>query len=329
MHNKPTFLPKFESVIGGIIEDFILEKKALGYKYTVETRKLYLFDHFLLTKDLAHCTLPKTLVKEWTRKKNCEHSLTHRLRFRLIRQFAEFMQNRGYDVYVPNADLEPVARSNFTPYIFTHDEIHRLITSADHLTPHGSSPHRHIVIPEMFRLLYGCGLRLGEALRLTLADIDLEQGILTIHQSKFRKDRIVPIAPELTIRLRQLLKKLGNRYDGTYPLFPSPTGGAYSMVTIYCTFRKLLEQSGIVHRGRGKGPRIHDLRHSYAVHRMQKWFQEGIDLTTKLPILAAYMGHTTFRCTQHYVHLTLEFSTDLSTRLDNHYGSIIPRSNEK
>ena len=111
------------------------------------------------------------------------------------------MADRGYDAYVPNGYLEPLApaQTNFAPYIFAHEEIKRLFSSLDELRPAGNSPVRHLVLPELFRMLYGCGLRLGEVLRLTLAVSDLQQGILTIRKSKFRKDRLVPVAPGLKL----------------------------------------------------------------------------------------------------------------------------------
>jgi integrase len=283
-------IPKYASGIGVIITDFVSEKLVLGYKYEKGREDLLRFDRFLVKKELNVCSLPRTLVEEWVRKREHESPKTHRDRFRLIRQFAKFMAQRGHDAYIPDTRFEPVAHSDFAPHIFTHRELARLFEAADHLPVSRRTPLRHIVMPELFRLLYGCGLRISEVLKLTQADTDLQQGLLTIRQTKFRKDRLVPMAPELTDRLVQFQQRLGRRPSSAY-LFPSLEGRRYTEVRVYKIFRKLLVNAGIPHAGRGKGPRLHDLRHTFAIDRMTKWYQEGADLTNKLPILATYMGH--------------------------------------
>jgi len=178
-------------------------------------------------------------------------------------------------------------------------------------------------MPEIFRLLYGCGLRVNEALRLRVKDANLREGVLTVLDTKFRKDRLVPTAPELTERLTLLQKKLGRR-KGEAPFFPVRTNCFYDKRAIYDTFRRLLWESGIPHHGRGKGPRVHDLRHTFAVHRMMIWYREGVDLNAKLPILAAYMGHRNIVSTQKYLHLTLEFFADVASNLNGKFGMLIP-----
>ena len=322
-------IPEFKSTIGAVIRSFVLEKMALGYKYTEGARSLRCFDRFLWTKGLDRCALPEQLVREWTHERKLESSGTHRSRFRLICQFAKFMAGRGYEAYRPDRYLEPwaPAQPGFAPYIFTHAEIRRLFNTLDRLRPAYNSRLRHLVLPELFRVLYGCGLRLGEVIRLTLADSDLQQGILTIRKSKFRKDRLVPMAPGLLARLIRLRERLGQQSPES-PLFPQH-GRPYTHRGVYHAFRALLNRSGIPHGGRGTGPRVHDLRHTYAVHRLQEWYEEGVDLTNRLPVLAAYMGHRNFYCTQRYVHLTLELCAELSNRLEEKYGSIIPRRKDR
>lgn len=330
MYEQSAHFLRFKSGIGPIIKDFVSEKVALGYKYTEGARMLGCFDQFLWTHGLLRCTLPEQLAREWTCKKNHESAVTHRVRFRLIRQLAQFMANRGYDAWLPDDHLEPLApaQTNFAPYIFTHEEIARFLRAADELKPAYNSPARHLVMPEIFRVLYGCGLRVGEAIRLTLGDADLNRGILTIRQSKFRKDRLVPVAQGLISRLVLLREVLGPRPVGS-PFFPSRKGRPYIRQGVYHAFRALLKRSGIAHRGVGSGPRVHDLRHTFAVHRMQAWYHEGADLTNRLPVLAAYMGHRNFGCTQRYMHLTLELNAAVSSRIEERYGSIIPRRKDR
>lgn len=326
MRDALTAIPEFKSAIGPVLKDFVSEKMALGYKYTEGARSLGCFDRFLWAKGLNRCALPETLVREWTRERAHECSGTHRSRFRLVRQLAKFMADRGYDAYQPARYLEPLAPAepSFTPYVFTHEEIRRLLRALDELKPAYNSPLRHLVWPELFRVLYGCGLRMGEAIRLTVADCDLQRGILTIRESKFRKDRLVPVALGLNSRLALMCGRLGRRPLDS-PLFPKHTGEPYTRRGVYHAFRALLTDSGIAHGGTGRGPRVHDLRHTFAVHRLQRWYQEGADLSNKLPVLAAYMGHRNFNSTQRYLHLTLELGADLSGRLEHKYGWVVPR----
>jgi len=108
-------------------------------------------------------------------------------------------------------------------------------------------------------------------------------------------------------------------------LFPSAQRGAFSLRTVYGLFRKLLLECGIAHAGRGTGPRIHDLRHTFAVHTLLRWYRDGEDLDAKLPLLATYLGHQHLSGTQRYLHLTAELFPEITARLDAVFGEVIPR----
>jgi integrase len=125
-------------------------------------------------------------------------------------------------------------------------------------------------------------------------------------------------------RLRQYAAVLGERAaDAVF--FPAPDSGSYHPMTIYAAFRSLLWAAGIAHGGRGHGPRLHDLRHTFAVHRLLQWYQDGTDLTSKLPVLATYLGHQSISDTQRYLQLTAAFLPELAARCEAHFGQIIPR----
>jgi integrase/recombinase XerD len=183
---------------------------------------------------------------------------------------------------------------------------------------------RHLIMPEVFRLLYCCGMRVSEVLHLKCTDVDLATGILAVRKSKFNKDRLVPVAPSMVARLRKYAFVLG-KGGASSTFFPTQVGKPYSKETVYNFFRQLLWKCGIPHEGRAKGPRLHDLRHSFAVHKLESWYRQGADLNVKLPLLAAYMGHKNLVSTQWYLHLTPEIFPEITTRLDQFAGYVIPR----
>jgi integrase/recombinase XerD len=154
-------------------------------------------------------------------------------------------------------------------------------------------------------------------------DVDREQGIITVRQGKFRKDRLVPRAVSLGHRLRQYAARFEHRSPEAI-FFPAPQGGPFHLRTVYGVFRHLLLQCGIPHAGRSKGPRLHDLRHVFAVHTLLRWYRNGEDLDAKLPLLATYLGHQNLAGTQWYLHLTAELFPEITARVDAVFGEVIP-----
>lgn len=315
---------RFRSPLAPLMEQFVREKQACGYRYLTGTRQLQRFDRYLCDEGLVTQTLPRAISRPWLAKRPHERAATQRDRISLLRQFARFMCRLGYPADVPDGSLVARNQPGFTPHIFTHAEVRHLIAAVDQLTPTAFTPLRHRVMPEVFRLLYGCGFRIGEVVRLRVADVDLDQGVITVRQGKFRRDRLVPPAVSLVKRLQQYAASFDNRPADAF-FFPSDHDGPWFKGTVYDTFRKLLHQCGIPHAGRGKGPRVHDLRHTFAVHTLLRWYREGVDLDARLPVLATYLGHQTLAGTQRYLHLTAELHPEITRRTNLTFGDVIPR----
>jgi integrase len=235
-----------------------------------------------------------------------------------------YMRRMGYRADVPDRSLTVKGGTSFSPRILTPIEVQALLHAVDQLTPTAKAPRRHLIMPEVFRLLYGCGFRLGEVLHLRVADVDLDRGILTVREGKFGKDRLVPPVVALVQRLQKYATSIEDRSSTAY-FFPSPNGGPWSHAAVYRLYRELLLRCGIAHPGRGKGPRVHDLRHAYACHTLLRWCREGIDLDAKLPVLATYMGHRSLAGTQLYLHLTAELFPEIMVRANAAFGDVIPR----
>jgi integrase len=282
------------------------------------------FDRFLCDEALSQCELPRSISRKWLAKQHHESALTHQQRFYTVRQFAMYMRRLGYPADVPERSLAAKHAGSFSPRIPTHGEVQRLLHAVDQLTPTARTPLRHLIMPEVFRLLYGCGFRLGEVLQLRVADVDLNRGVVTVREAKFGKDRLVPPALALIQRLRRYADGMGARSSNAY-FFPSPSGGPWSHEAVYRLYRELLLRCGIAHAGRGKGPRVHDLRHAFAVHTLLRWCREGADLDAKLPVLATYMGHQSLAGTQRYLHLTAELFPQIRVRANAAFGDVIPR----
>ncbi len=318
------FKGRFQSAVAALMEEFVKEKQACGYRYGEKARILACFDRFLCEQALSQCELPRAITRKWLAKQSHESAATHRCRIYAVRQFALYMCWRGYAADVPDRSLTAKQSASFSPRIPTQTEVQQLLHAVDQLTPTARSPLRHLIMPEVFRLLYGCGFRVDEVLHLRVADVDLHHGILTVREGKFGKDRLVPPALPLVQRLQEYADSMGDRPADAY-FFPSPSGGPWSLEAVYRLYRQLLLQCNIPHAGRGKGPRVHDLRHAFACHALLRWCREGVDLNAKLPVLSTYMGHRSLAGTQRYLHLIAELYPEITVRANAAFGDVIPR----
>ncbi len=314
----------FRSPFATLMEQFVREKRASGYRYREGTASLLRFDRFLADEAPGQDTLSRPIVLRWLAKRPHETPGTQEVRITTARQFALFLCRLGHPAYVPDRSVGTKRHRGFVPRILTHGEVRRILEAVDRLTPTALSPLRHLVMPEIFRLLYGCGFRVGEVLKLRIADIDLDRGLVTVRDGKFGKDRLVPPAAPLVERLRSYDAAIGARPPDAF-FFPSHHGGPCGYGAVYMVWRQLLLRCGLPHGGRGKGPRVHDLRHTFAVHAMLRWYRQGADLDAKLPVLATYLGHQSLLGTQHYLHMTAELFPEVAARADAAFGDIIPR----
>lgn len=314
----------FRSSLALMMEELVQEKRASGYRYHAGAGELQRIDRFLVDEAPTASSLSRSVARKWMAKRPGESAATQQRRITALRQLALFLRRRGHSAYVPEAHMAAKDRRSFKAHVFTNDEVRRLFREVDRLPPLAISPTRHLVMPEILRLLYGCGLRREEVLKLRVEDVDLNNGVLTIRDAKFGADRLVPPTVALVQRLRAYDDAIGPRPAEAY-FFPSAHGGPFSGSTLYTLFRQLLLRCGIPHGGPGKGPRVHDLRHTFAVHALLRWYREGADLEAKIPVLSTYLGHTSLRGTQYYLHLTAELFPEVTVRVNAAFDDVIPR----
>lgn len=312
----------FKSILSELIAGYIEEKRAVGYKFIKGSSLLKRFDTLALKEDLMNKQLSKELVLLWVKKKPNETHSTRNARISIIRGLAKYMVRLNYEAYIFPPTAFTIERYSYVPYIFSKKELKNIFTICDNYPASNVSPNRHFVLPLLFRILYGCGLRISEALNLKYNDVDLKQGTLFIQKAKFGKERIIPMAETLTERCRKYAGQVLDFESGNPFFFPSPFGGRYNESTIYKLFREILWKARISHSG--KGPRLHDIRHSFSVHCLKKWVLNKEDLTNLLPYLSVYLGHVDLRGTQHYLRLTADLYPEIIASVEENFSFLIP-----
>jgi len=179
--------------------------------------------------------------------------------------------------------------------------------------------------PTEARTIYACGLRCSEARLLRVADVDIDTGVLQIRDAKGGKDRQVPVSETLHARLADYHSQTVGQPGRREWFFPSARPNQpLTLGNVYHNFRRFLWQAGISHGGPGHGPRVHDLRHTMAVNNLRSWFAHGRDVGALLPVLQTYLGHSSIADTAYYLHLTAESYPDITTRVQQVVGDVVP-----
>ena len=317
--NKYIYYGPFKSHI----QDFIELKQAIGYKYVSEAGHLKRFDTFTLEKYCNTKSLTKEIVMAWCKKNSYEKQENLCSRASIIRQFSLYLDTIGIVAYVTPKNYFKSGEP-YVPYIYTNDELKRFFRETDKCHYSAESPYRHLFMSVIFRMIYTCGLRVSEARLLKVKDVDLTNGILTINHSKKDNSRLVPMADGLTERCRIYSKDAHTDTDPEQYYFKFIDKRPITITNMYHNFRRFLWKAGISHGGRGYGPRIHDFRHSFSVHCLKKWSEQGKDLIVYLPILRVFLGHDTFEETAYYLRLTADVFPEITLKLETIYSDLIP-----
>jgi integrase len=318
----------FWSVMAPHISGFIGLKRSLGYKYKEEERTLYTFDRLLLDQGHASPGLTKEISDKWAERRHNESKLTIYNKVKVVKQFAEYLRDQGIRTYVPQLPQYP--GNTFIPYIYSHEEINTIFRTCDSLRMKCRNVDSCLlIIPCLLRLLYGTGIRISEALSLKNKDVNISGKCLTLRDTKNGKERLVPMSASLTsvcieyLEHRDKIPVSGlNRENG--PFFVSLNGGVCKPGAVYSWFRKVLMLADIPFTGNRKGPRIHDIRHTFACHSFLKLSDEGMDLYCSWPYLSTYLGHQSLESTEQYIRLTSKMYPELLKDTDELYVDILP-----
>lgn len=317
------FMPDFSGPIAGQLKGFLEEKRALGYKYSSESWRLLQIDRLSIELNIPPNTLPQEFIDAWSKRTPTESTKTWHSRIGITNQLTDYFI--AHDLPCAKTIIRPEdswSDSTFIPHIFTYDEVKRLFVAADEINAPLNSQHRRDVASLLFRTLYSCGFRLNEALSLTVKDIDTDNGVITVKGGKGKVDRYVPISPELCERCRTYrIDILGNADDNAI-FFAAPDGGKYSPNAVTHMWEQMLRSAKIPKND--DGPRIHDLRHTFAVHCLKKWVEAGEQIDALLPVLSNYMGHLSLGSVNRYLRLTSDVFPDITRRVEKYFGYMVP-----
>jgi len=308
----------------GAISALVAEKRATGYKYDAEERVLTRFAAFSAARFPGLEAPDRASVEAWitaARQRGVKPATLQGLAAP-VRELARWLGRRGVPAYIlPAGTLPRPAR--YVPHIYTARELAALFAQTDRCHYNSQVPFRHLVMPVLFRTIYACGLRASEARLLRSRDVDAERGVLTIRGAKGGKDRQVPVSAALRDRLAGYHAQVAGRTGGEW-FFPGTAGRPLTLASIDKNFRRFLWQARIPHGGRGHGPRVHDLRHVFAVNNLRSWFAAGEDAGALLPVLQAYMGHSSIADTDYYLRLTAESYPHIAVAIQRAFGDVVP-----
>lgn len=318
----------FYSIYGPSIKKFLSLKRSLGFKYKAGEYELGKLDNIAFQREERSIGITKEFADTLCNKKLNESEKSRNNRIQMVRQFTFFLNDAGHSSYVPNL---PPFKNSHTPYIFTKEEVLRFFSVCDQIKSTNRNPKTGMFfMPILFRLLYATGIRVGEAMSLSISDVDVEHKHLKIRDSKNGKERMVPFSESVSFALKDYLKYRSQRpvQKGIDHLFVYPAGNISTASVPYRWFRKILFRSGISHAGRGTGPRLHDLRHTFSVHALVAMSEKNVDLYYSLPILSTYLGHQSLAATDKYVRLTSEMYPALIESVNKLCPHIFPEMNK-
>lgn len=297
---------------------FLQYKNALGYKYKTEKIVLKEIVNYLENNNIQVIT--KEVTEEYARINLNLTSNTIARNMGVFREFCKYLKLQDIECYqIPNK-LYPQNHNNFTPYIFNHKEIKLIIKNSYLIFDYHTNYYHKTIIPIIIRILYQTGMRIGEVLSLRKIDYNYEEGYFHLHNTKNNEERLIVLPDDLNNIMINYYHKFYDNKNDDDKLFN------ISSSCINVLFYKILQKSNI--KRTDKGPRLHDLRHTFVVHSIEKFVNEGKDLNVILPILQTYLGHKSTKALSYYFHMTKDILQDLNKLSEEKLGYLIPSLGE-
>lgn len=306
--NYSMYIPTFKSKFKKELSDLIKFKRANGYKYGQSYCSMLIrLDNFLNSLDNSELIINQDVVDNWMKQCKSSNKLSTKGRyFYIMNQFCEYLRSLNYDNIIKPETYGVNYKSQFIPYIFSYDEIKKMINILKNRLDKSDIDNYSFYI--LICLYYCCGLRRMEALNLKLDDYDKIEKTITINNSKNNTSRIIPLSQKLNTLLEEylLLRKSSLNY-----IFIDKYEKKFGEGKLRRYFKKLLIEAEIPVKHDGNSQCLHELRHTFAVHSLKQMEVKGFDLYTALPILSVYLGHKNIIETEYYLRLIKQEAVDV------------------
>jgi len=269
------------------VDDYMALRRAVGFKLRGHDRLLVDFVDYL--EHAKASTVTTKLALAWATKSAEVQPVRWKQRLSVVRGFARYLHALDDSVEVPPTDLLAHRHQRPTPYLYSEAEIAALLAAAGTLKP----SLRAVTHRTLFGLLAATGMRVGEAIRLDRTDVDLDRGLILVRQTKFNKSRCLPLHPSAVTALEDYRRQRDQLcgQPNTPSFFVSTRRTRLLDVCVHAVFRQLVERIGLRARDGSGQPRIHDLRHTFAMTTLRDWYRAGVDVAARMPLLSAYLGH--------------------------------------
>ena len=302
------------------VTEYLTMRRSLGFKLRDMGYSLHHFVSFMEQEGASIITVD--LALRWAQQPQGVQPAHWARRLSFVRSFARYWSAIDHRTEIPPVGLLPYRSKRATPYIYSDEEIELLLKAAKNLPP--SKSLRPYTYCTLFGLLTVTGMRISEIIRLDRDDIDLNQKLLTVRMTKFNKSRMIPLHPSTVENLKHYLQ----RRDQLYPrssvsrFFLSNQGIPLTDCMVRWTFVKISRQIGLRKIGDKNGPRIHDLRHRFAVTTLLNWYRNGVDVEQRLPVLSTYLGHAHVTDTYWYLSAIPELLALTKHRLEKRWEAL-------
>lgn len=306
----------FHSALAEPIRRFVEYKRALNRKYRPEAAALRLFDRYLCEHAATGWnSIDSILIERFLQSRPRPRPRSYNHLLGVLHRFFDWAVVQRLTASNPVVSARRRDTGKRIPYLFDLSDARRLLEVAGTLPDRSRAPHRARTYETIFALLYGLGLRVGEAVRLKLGDVDFHRDTLLIRETKFSKSRLVPLGPRLAARLQGYIEEChGEAREADRALFSFTKRGCICPETVSPTFHALVPELGLRLPPGVSPPRLHDLRHAFAVGTLLRWYRQGIDPNCRLIQLSTFLGHVDPNSTAVYLTITDELLREADRR---------------
>lgn len=322
MRTEAEILDIMTDPLGKTIREYINYKRALGKKIgrqqIYEMKNMYLF---LCPRTGGAVSITREIYEEWTSVREGEKEMTTHRRRVCITGFAKYLVSSGYaDIYTGSDDVRSF-KSDFTPYIYSEDEIRNIFAAIDRLCAEKPT-YMNYAFRMMMQMYYCCGFRKNEVTNLRVRDVDFMAGKISVINSKNNVSRIVVASESLLSKLQKYREAFLKDAGGGDYLFHGIYKDYYDTQAIYRRFHKILDEAGIGRRADGTMPRLHDLRHTFCVRTLERMPEKGFDLYTSVPLLSRYLGHSHIAATEYYLRMVESHYEEILEKAQDYYPGL-------